>query len=510
MAFQFPPINYLYLVAALVAAALALFSLGRVSSRSGYLWVVVLLSFVVWNTGELIANSGTTLAWQLAFQRLVYLGGSVAVVCWLFFALIYSGNSRWLTFRSMAVLLVVPVCSLLMVMTLEWHPLLYEHVELVERNGYLVLSPEHGVGYWMLVLGFGYPYTLIGSLILLRMSLQRPGVFRWQAVLLGTAALLPLASDILFLAGVDPAGGFDPTPLYFVLSAVLVTFATQRYHFLSLTPIARDRVFETIGLAVAVCNRDGNITDANPAFARLTGEPVSSLTGKSLHDVLSQYFEGRMLSSDDSTMLQGRLVLDSDQRQFDVSSERLAGNRSEMLGMLVILHDVTGVQQALDRIGRLATTDTLTELPNRRALEQWTDGRDTDGGDLVVVTDIDHFKRVNDAHGHDFGDHVLSEVSRLMAESLRPDDNIARWGGEEFCIVLSNTPLAAGRAAMERLRRIVEHYPFVQGDLSTHITMTFGVVEKSTDEMLEEAIRRADLLMYVGKQDGRNRVVAGE
>lgn len=509
MELQFPPVNYLYLVAALLSLTLALFSLGRISSRSGYLWVVVLLSFVVWNAGELIANSGTTLAWHLAFQRLVYLGGMVAVVCWLLFALVYSGNSRWLTPRSLAVLLVVPLCSLLMVMTLEWHPLLYEQATLVERNGYQVLSVEHGIGYWVLVLGFGYPYTVIGSLLLLRISVQRPGVYRWQTVLVGIAALLPLGSDILFLAGFDPAGGFDPTPLCFVLSAVLVTLATQRYHFLSLTPIARDRVFETIGLAVAVCNREGRITDANPAFARLTGEPVDELIGRSLHDVLSQHFEGRMPASEDS-MLQGRLVLASDQRQFDVSSEQLAGNRSEMLGMLVILHDVTRVQEALDRIGRLANTDALTELPNRRALEQWTDGRTTDSGDLVVVADIDHFKRINDAHGHEFGDHVLSELSRLMAQSLRPDDNIARWGGEEFCIVLSNTPLAAGRAAMERLRRIAEHYPFAHGGVTAHVTLTFGLVMKSAEETLEEAIRRADLLMYMGKQDGRNRVVAGE
>lgn len=509
MEIQFPPINYLYLVAALLSVTLAVFSLGRLASRAGHLWVVVLLSFAVWNAGELIANSGTTLAWHLAFQRLVYLGATVAVVSWLFFALLYSGNARWLTPRSMAVLLVIPVCSLLMVMTLEWHPLLYEQAELVAPDGYRVLSVEYGIGYWVLILGFGYPYTLIGSLLLLHMSLQRPGVYRWQAVLIAIAALLPLTSDILYLTGVDLLGGFDPTPLFFVLSAVLVTFATQRYHFLSLTPIARDRVFETIGLAVAVCNRDGNITDANPAFARLTGEPVSALVGRSLYDVLSQYFEGRMLASV-SKSLQGRLVLGSDQRQFDVSSERLAGNRSETLGMLVILHDVTRVQEALDRIGRLASTDALTDLPNRQALEQWTGGSATDAGDLVVVGDIDHFQRVNDAHGPEFGDFVLSELARIMAQSLRPDDNIARWGGEEFCIVLTDTPLAAGRAVMERLRRIVEHYPFSQGDDTVHITMTFGLVKRSAEESLEEAIRRADLLMYVGKQDGRNRVVAGE
>lgn len=508
MDFQFPPVNYLYLVAMLLSVTLALFSLDRVSSNSGRLWVVVLFSFTLWTGGELVANSGTTLAWQLAFQRLVYLGAILAVVSWLFFALLYTGNSRWLTWRSAAVLLVIPVCSAGMVMTLEWHPLLYQQAELVQRNGYHVLSLEYGIGYWLLILGFGYTYTLVGSLLLLYMSIRRPGVYRWQSLLIGTAALLPLGADILFLIGVDPFDGYDPTSLYFVLSAVLITFASHRYHFLSLTPIARDRVFETIGLAVTVCNRSGIITDANPAFARLTGEPVTGLIGQPLRDVLARHFEGHMLESEANT-LQGRVTLGSDGRQFDVSSEKLAGNRSETLGMLVIMHDVTQVQEALDRIGRLANTDVLTDLPNRRALEQWTGESGAVDGEMVVVADIDHFKRVNDAHGHDFGDFVLSELSRLMSQSLRPDDNIARWGGEEFCIVLRNTSVAAARSAVERLRRIVEHYDFNRDRISAHITMTFGLVVRAMDEPLDEAIRRADLLMYVGKQDGRNRVVAG-
>lgn len=494
MSFQFPPINYLYLVATVLAVTLALSHRGHADSPGGRLWVGVLWFFALWTSGELIANTGTTLAWQLAFQRSVYIGASGAVVCWLLFALSYSGFRQWLTARNVAVLLVVPVCSAIMVLTLEWHDLLYSQARLVERNGYQVLDLEHGAGYWLLVLGFAYPYTITGCVLLLWVSVKRPGVYRWQGTLIAIAALIPLVSDILFLSGLDLAGGFDPTSLYFMLSAVLITLATGRYHFLALTPVARDQVFETINLPVVVCNREGRITDSNPAFSRLFGVSGHELVGRPLREILVSRFTDSRLGVGDG-LLHGRLVDEPDGRQFDVHSTPVSGNRSESPGFLVTLQDVTGVQEALDRITRVAPVESPVQA--------------SPGQGVVVVADIDHFRRINDEHGKEFGDTLLAELNRLIRESIRPADQIIRWDGEEFCIVLQDTPLSAGRTAMERLRRTVEQHSFGDTD-NARITVTFGLVARSAEETLDDAIRRADLLMYVGKQDGRNRVVAGE
>jgi diguanylate cyclase (GGDEF)-like protein/PAS domain S-box-containing protein len=528
MEFQFPAINYLYLIAFVMAACLAVFSAMVARHFGARLWVAVMISFAIWTLGETIANMGTTLAWQLGFQRMVYLGVVCAVTSWLLFALHYAGQERWLTAGVLVILLVVPVFSLFMVMTLEWHTLLYRSAELVERNGYKVLQVEYGAGFWVQTIASSYLYTLVGSILLLATSMRRPRIYRSQSILVGIAALMPVIPNIFYVAGYDLAGGFDPTSLFFVLSAILVTVANQQYQFLSLTPVARDLVFDSVNIAVVVVNANNQISDVNPAFNKITDNSQLSILGRPLHEVFTENFdgceEGRV-----NTHWQGRLTSKQSGHLFDVTSMPVMGYRKEQIGFLILLNDVTQVQKALDEISRLASTDVLTELPNRRAMQSWAeeswheyahkdstqDERPSDleaaeqsNDSLLVVADIDNFKILNDRFGHAAGDKVLTEMAALIRANIRPSDKLARWGGEEFCLVLTRTDPQTGAAAIKRLRQRIENHRFDIGEGPMQITMTFGVVVMQPGEPMENAIKRADAAMYEGKAQGRNRVVA--
>ncbi|HDZ09577.1 histidine kinase N-terminal 7TM domain-containing protein [Pseudohongiella sp.] len=355
MEYQFPPINYLYLVACLMACALAVFSLGQAHTRSGKLWVAVMASFGLWTFGELVANAGTTLAWQVGFQRVVYLGVISATTSWLLFAICFSGYGRWLGKRLVVILLVVPFSSIALVMTLDHHQLLYTGAVLLERDGYLVLDPEYGVGFWLHLL-CAHLFTMAGSLLLLNASIKQPQVYRGQSLLIGIAALMPVVPNMMYVAGIDLAGGFDPTSLFFVVSAILVTVATHQYHFLSLTPVARDRVFDQINIAVVVANEKHQISDVNPAFVDMTGEALADLAGLTVADVLLRYFKGVDVSVIESGW-QGRLTALDNERHYDVTSMPIRGNNHKVMGYLVLLNDVTQIQKALDEISRLAGPD---------------------------------------------------------------------------------------------------------------------------------------------------------
>jgi diguanylate cyclase (GGDEF)-like protein len=177
-------------------------------------------------------------------------------------------------------------------------------------------------------------------------------------------------------------------------------------------------------------------------------------------------------------------------------------------------HVMAELDKAKAQLTELAITDPLTNIFNRRyfidhaqsALDQCRKGREFS----ILLIDIDHFKKVNDNHGHIIGDQVLNGAVAICAAVLRRDDILARLGGEEFIILLPNTSLEMALATAERLRTAVEHSPIKTDSGLINMTISIGISACSHKEAasLQELIRRADDAMYKAKDAGRNQVAA--
>jgi diguanylate cyclase (GGDEF)-like protein len=160
----------------------------------------------------------------------------------------------------------------------------------------------------------------------------------------------------------------------------------------------------------------------------------------------------------------------------------------------------------------VATTDPLTELPNRRTLNEHAraffsrpNAESTPRAYAVALVDIDHFKRINDSFGHDVGDLVLQRVAAALRSVLRGHQLVGRQGGEEFVALLEGASLQDGLVAAERLRRIVENTDPTYGEKKVPVTISIGVAAISNDdETYETLLQRADRALYVAKNDGRN------
>ncbi len=171
----------------------------------------------------------------------------------------------------------------------------------------------------------------------------------------------------------------------------------------------------------------------------------------------------------------------------------------------------SNVQQSLE----MAVTDPLTGLYNRRYMSvhvgAMVDAAANRGKTIsVLALDVDHFKVVNDTHGHDAGDEVLKELARRIKANIRNIDLACRTGGEEFVIALPETDLQVAYKVAERLRRAVGGKPFNAGEKanSLQITVSIGLAElESNAESLEEVVKRADDALYRAKREGRNRVI---
>jgi len=163
---------------------------------------------------------------------------------------------------------------------------------------------------------------------------------------------------------------------------------------------------------------------------------------------------------------------------------------------------------------RRATHDSLTGLPNREAynhrLQEEMQRRARYGGALsMVITDVDHFKKINDTFGHLAGDKVLQLLARALRKYLRDVDFIARYGGEEFVILMPETNASEAMQAANKLRERIEQAPFNYKKERVPITMSFGVSEFHALEAAEIVFERADQALYRAKGNGRNRVELG-
>jgi diguanylate cyclase (GGDEF)-like protein len=165
-----------------------------------------------------------------------------------------------------------------------------------------------------------------------------------------------------------------------------------------------------------------------------------------------------------------------------------------------------------DASNLLARRDPLTEVYNRRALDERLHAAAHEAGHqsqplALLFADLDHFKRINDEHGHDIGDACLREVARRLRSVLRFGDVLGRYGGEEFVIGLPRTAVDDACAMAERIRQAIRSQPIVCGDVGISVTLSIGVaVLYDGLAGYDEAIKRADKALYVSKRDGRDRV----
>jgi diguanylate cyclase (GGDEF)-like protein len=167
----------------------------------------------------------------------------------------------------------------------------------------------------------------------------------------------------------------------------------------------------------------------------------------------------------------------------------------------------------IDELKKAALFDHLTGLPNRRYLEM----RLKDAFDEMkrygflfglIFSDIDHFKKINDTYGHEIGDDILKLISSTLGSNIRSTDLVGRWGGEEFILIIKHlkTPSHININA-EKLRMLVEESSLTLNGEMIKVTITMGAAVVKKGDTQESLIKRADSLLYSGKESGRNRVV---
>jgi len=275
--------------------------------------------------------------------------------------------------------------------------------------------------------------------------------------------------------------------------------------------------FEKLEGGVVLIDAEG-VLFANPAVSEMFGIPSDRLLKMSREQFLRE-IAGLFDDPPDFLQLMGDRSLGAIEAREDVEMQRPRWRRirwvgkalrlPEGKGQLAIFSDITEDSDLESDRKRQALTDELTELNNRRAGEQaiareTARARRTGRPLSFALFDVDHFKRVNDSHGHLTGDLVLREVARFLVAFLRRGDIAVRWGGEEFLVILADVSIEGARMFAERVRNAIELLRV--GEVG-QITISAGTSELVAGEDPETAVARADASLYEAKSQGRNRVV---
>lgn len=190
----------------------------------------------------------------------------------------------------------------------------------------------------------------------------------------------------------------------------------------------------------------------------------------------------------------------------------LRDESGSIIGAVEIFRDSSEQHATLSLIEELQEKvfqDALTALPNRRYLEKYLSSKLDEMSRYgwvfgLIFLDIDHFKVINDTHGHDVGDEALQMISRTLINSSRSFDTVGRWGGEEFVVVVTNVNREKLRRVAERYRRMVESSFLATAGTILSMTISLGATLAREDDTMDSLVKRADELMYQSKQAGRN------
>ncbi|RUM71966.1 MAG: hypothetical protein DSZ10_05810 [Sulfurovum sp.] len=188
--------------------------------------------------------------------------------------------------------------------------------------------------------------------------------------------------------------------------------------------------------------------------------------------------------------------------QVSVSTQTTSNN------IIITFSEVTSLMEKKDQYMYEAYTDELTKIPNRAKFNMYLErvlheSEKKQNENILILIDIDNFKMINDKYGHIVGDVVLKEFSRLVLANIRAKDFFARWGGEEFVLLLEDTSLEHAKGVAEHLRAIVEKHDF---EIDHRITCSFGVASAKKGDSAEQLFHHVDNALYQAKNSGRNKV----
>jgi diguanylate cyclase (GGDEF)-like protein len=431
-----------------------------------------------------------------------YLGGPFTAPLHFLFVLDYCDIKRkWYQTVS---LFIVPLVAFLLVFTWPVNGIFYKDLVFVTDSVLPHLKVTGSVFYYI-VFSYLILLSLASVVIIMYYFFKRDIIFKKQSAICILATIIPNVGIAL-----NAFGNFDidMAPMLSGVTCLLFGFNFLKLGFYRITPVARDQIIENMSDGFVLLDMNECFIEANFKAKSIFPQLKSASPGMKARDIAGVFWP------DANGIIRHEFVTveyDGIQRHYQLSQTNII-NGNKTIARCIMIYDATDTKKLLDDASSLAKHDTLTGLHNRRALYQkWEKLINTMSNNdtlCLLMIDIDFFKQVNDMHGHLIGDEVLKTISGQLTSHFRKSDIVSRFGGEEFCILLSNVELETAVTLSRSLKAEIAHHKYSSNNGEFNVTISIGIAEfdRIRHSTLDELISDADSALYAAKNSGRNTI----
>lgn len=520
-------------VAGILSAVVACYAWQRRQIQGGRLLSMGMLAVTIWTLASAVENAAVLQSAKILWSQIQYIGLVATPPLMLLFLLDYTQQRKRFSAVFLGLLFSVPALILILAWTNSWHHLIWTSFSpVVAETNTMVYG--HGNGYWIFV-AYAYVLYLSMALILMREFFWSAPAYRAQIAIMAVASLFPALGGGIYAMGISPVPGLDWTPIGGALFGVVIAWGIFRQRLLDLMPIAREALVEQLQDGVIVVDTQNRIIDINRAARDLFKTGPQKWIGAEIDSYLPI---NTLVSSGDPQGLSLELELSADPPLWiELHVSNLYIRPTRLGGRLILLRNISRRKQAelklqqinlnlqsqlvqitdlKDQLKEQAIHDSLTGLYNRRFLEETLHNliplaQQDQFQVSFLMLDIDHFKRVNDAFGHPFGDEILRGLGELFIQLTRREDIVCRYGGEEFMIVFAHVPAEVVLKRAEEIRHQCESLRFQSPSGEIGITLSIGMaIYPVHGETAEDVIKASDQALYMAKTRGRNQVAVCE
>lgn len=405
------------LISAVISAALALYSFRHGKTPGAMALGFMMSAVAVWGLGDSLEISSIDPQVQFFWVKVQYLGVVVVPAAWLAFALQYIGRDMWLTRRNLTLLAIEPVLTLAVVFTNQIHHLMWLQTELTPSSPVPIREVIHGPWFWIHSM---YSYILLGAgtLLLVRMFIRSPSLYRRQSGALLVGVLVPWVINATYLLGLSPVPNVDLTPFAFPIAGMALAWGIFRFRLLDIVPVAREAIIDGMSDGVIVLDVQDRIVDLNPAARRILALSPAEAIGHTPEGVLTDQILTLDHDQDEEEVCEEiELSYGHERRSYELAISWLKDKSERPTGRLVVLRDITARKRAEQEL---------------RASEERFRALFHNANDAIFLSTfseedgtVRHILEVNDVACKRLG-YSMDELLAMSPEDLNPPEHLAQ------------------------------------------------------------------------------------